>query len=294
MKPQLFIFPGNDDLGNKLLNRTGFQPGAATLRRFPDGECYVRILSNVVDKPVYILCSLHQPDDKLSMLYFFSRLAKQLGAQSVTFLAPYLGYMRQDKAFQAGEAVTADLFAELLSGWVDALVTVDPHLHRHHHLSEIYRIPAHAIHAGAPIVDYIRKHVSNPVLIGPDEESKQWVAAIAAQAGCEFLVLKKERHGDRDVRVSVPDAPKIRNHTAVLVDDIISTGHTMMETARHLRERNLPAPVCIGVHGIFAGNAWQEMQAAGIKTIVTSNTIPHPTSVLDVSGLLADQLSKTT
>lgn len=273
------------------MQQGSFEAGKATLRRFPDGESYVRILSSVRKKKVYLFCTLHQPDDKLMLLYFFSKTAKEMGAKSVTLLAPYLAYMRQDKAFHPGEAVTSGLFAQLLSSWLDALVTIDPHLHRHHDLSEIYSIPTTVLHAGPLIVDYIKNHIPNPVLIGPDEESKQWVAAIAGQAGCDFFVLKKERFGDREVRVSVPDAPKFRQHTPVLVDDIISTGRTMMETAGHLREHGIQPPVCIGVHAVFAAHALEDMRQAGIRTIVTTNTIPHVTNGLDVSGLLAEWIS---
>ncbi len=290
MDYQLFCFPENEPLGRQLLDHPGLQAGEATLRRFPDGESYARLRSDVQGKKVAVLCTLHQPDDKLMLLYFFSRLARQQGAQSVTLIAPYLAYMRQDKAFQPGEAVTSELFAGLLSDWVDALVTVDPHLHRHRSLSEIYHIPTQVVHVEPLIVRYLEKHVSRPVLIGPDEESRQWVAGVAEKAGCPFLVLQKERLGDREVRVAVPEAPKFRQHTPVLVDDIISTGRTMLETARHLQEHGLPPPVCIGVHAVFAGHAWREMQEAGIRQVVTSNTIAHPTNKLDVAGLLIDGL----
>jgi ribose-phosphate pyrophosphokinase len=290
MKPLLFPFPGNEDLGQKLLRRTDCALGEATLRRFPDGESYVRIQSDVRGKAIYVLCTLRQPDDQLMMLYFFAQTAKQLGAKSVTLIAPYLAYMRQDKAFQPGEAVSSDLFGRLLSGWVDALVTIDPHLHRHQDLSEIYRIPTSVLHATPLIVDYLSKHVPNPIVIGPDAESKQWVAAVAAAANCGFSVLQKERFGDREVKVSLPDAARLRQHTPVLVDDIISTGRTMIETAAHLRNQGISAPVCIGVHAVFAGDALREMRQAGIQTIITTNTIPHLTNELDVSGLLADNL----
>ena len=277
-------------MGENLLNRPGYRIGKAILRRFPDRESYVRILTDVKGENVDILCTLHQPDDKLMMIYFFSQLAKQLGAKSVRLIAPYLAYMRHDKEFHPGEAVTSDLFAQLLGSWIDELITIDPHLHRHPRLSDIYDIPTTVLHAGPLIVDHIRKHLSKPVLIGPDEESKQWVAAIASQVGCDFLVLKKERLGDRTVRIDVPDAPKFRDHSPVLVDDIISTGHTMMETAGHLNEHGIPPPVCIGVHAVFAGNAWKEMLAAGIRHIVTTNTIAHPSNAIDVSELLTSGL----
>lgn len=287
---QLFCLPGNENLGKKLLSSLQFEEGKAVFRRFPDGESYVRLLSDVKGKQVVVLCSLHQPDDKLMMLYFFSRQAKYMGARSVTLAAPYLAYMRQDKAFHPGEAVSSNLFAELLSDWVDALVTVAPHLHRHAHLSDIYRIPTKVIHAEPLIVQYLQKKIEKPVLIGPDAESKQWVAKVAEKAGCPFSILKKERLGDRKVSIHLSEASKFRKHTLVLVDDIISTGHTMIETTRHLKEEGFQPPICIGVHAVFAGPAWQEMQQAGIQKIITTNTILHPTNKLDVSEHLADGL----
>jgi ribose-phosphate pyrophosphokinase len=292
MKPLLFCSPGNEHLRDKLLTQADLEAGEAIFRRFPDGESYIRILSAVQGREVLLLSSLHQPDEKLLMLYFFARTAKVLGARSVTLLAPYLAYMRQDKAFHPGEAITSDLFADWLSEWVDALVTIDPHLHRHHDLGEIYRIPTTVLHAGPLVVDYIKHHIRNPILIGPDEESKQWVEATAQAVGCDFTVLKKERLGDREVRVSVPDAVRVRQFTPVLVDDIISTGRTMVETALHLREYGIPAPVCIGIHAVFAGDALEALYQSGIRQIITTNTIPHPTNALDVSQLLVDVLRR--
>jgi len=294
MEPLLFSFPGNETLSRQLLKKAGVHAGESSLRRFPDGESYVRIHSDVRDREVYVLCTLHRPDDKLMMLYFFTKTLREQGARAVTLIAPYLAYMRQDKAFQPGEAVSADLFAQLLSGWVDALVTIDPHLHRHFNLDEIYTIPTSVLRAEPLIVDYIKNHIPDPILIGPDAESKQWVAAIAKRAGCPFSVLTKERLGDRKVKVSVPDTPSFRQHTPILVDDIISTGRTMIETASHLLKQDIQAPICIGIHAVFAGLALQEMRQAGIQSILTTNTIPHPTNKLDVSGLLADWINRRT
>jgi ribose-phosphate pyrophosphokinase len=288
MNSQLFFLPGNEIFAKKLLSHPHFEAGEVVFRRFPDQESYVRLLSDVRGRRVVLLCTLHEPDEKLMMLYVFSKLAKQMGAKSVILAAPYLAYMRQDKAFHAGEAVTASMFGQLLSAWVDALITIDPHLHRYHRLSDIYRIPTRLVHAEPLIVQYIQKHIAKPVLIGPDMESKQWVAAVAQKAGCPFSILKKERLGDRKVRIHFPAASQFREHTPVLVDDIISTGHTMMETTRHLHQQGLQTPICIGVHAVFSGNAWKEMKQAGIQKIITTNTIPHPTNELDMSDILAE------
>lgn len=287
MTPIVLALPENEALAASLSIEIGGERGAAEIRRFPDGETYVRLDSPVAGQEIVLVCTLDRPDEKLLPLLFLARLAKELGAARVGLVAPYLSYMRQDRRFKAGEAVTSAYFAEIISRSVDWLVTVDPHLHRRSSLKEIYAIPARALGAAPLVSAWIRDRVKNPLLVGPDEESGQWVAAVAIAAGAPYIVLQKERHGDRDVKVSVPEVDRWRGHTPVLVDDIISTGRTMIETAHHLRAAGMPAPVSVGIHGVFAANALAEMRTAGIAEIVTCNTIPHETNRIDVAPLLA-------
>ena len=276
-----------DGIADRLGATLGATMGQITTRRFPDGESYVRIESDVKGREVILLASLADPDDKILQVLYTAALARDLGASSVRLVAPYLPYMRQDTRFHSGEAVTSTYFARLLSQWADDLVTVDPHLHRRSSLGEIYSIPTYAAHAAALISAWIKQNVEKPLLVGPDEESAQWVAAVAMDAGAPHIVLEKTRRGDRDVDVSVPQVEKWRDATPVLVDDIISTARTMIETVGHLREAGLAPPVCIGVHGLFADNAYRDLQESGVARIVTSNTVPHKTNAIDVSGLLA-------
>lgn len=147
------------------------------------------------------------------------------------------------------------------------------------------------MHAAPLVAAWIRGNVEKPVLIGPDEESAQWVAAVAQDADAPHVVLDKTRRGDREVEVSLPQLERWRAHTPVLVDDIISTARTMIETVGHIRAQKLPGPVCIGVHGIFAGTAYSDLGAAGAARVVTCNTIPHQSNAIDVSGLLAEAIS---
>jgi ribose-phosphate pyrophosphokinase len=230
---------------------------------------------------------LGRPDDKFLPLMFAAAAARELDAAKVGLVSPYLAYMRQDRRFQPGEAVTSTYFARLLSSQIDWLVTVDPHLHRRESLAEIYSIPTQVMHAAPLISDWIRAEVKRPLLIGPDSESEQWVAAVACNAGAPHVVLWKMRRGDRDVEVSVPDVARWRDHTPVLVDDIVSTGRTMIETIGHLKREGMQPPVCIGVHGIFAVEAFSDLMAAGAGRVVTTNTIPHMTNSIDVTALLA-------
>lgn len=288
MKTILFPLPGNEELAKALAVKLKAEMGEATIRRFPDGESYVRILSDVKGKKVVLVCSLHQPDEKLLPLYFLSNVAKDLGAKCTCLVAPYLAYMRQDKIFHKGEGVTSRYFARLVSGFADSLVTVDPHLHRISSLGEVYSIPTEVVHAADAISNWIKKHIENPVLVGPDSESEQWVSEVAKNAGAPFLVLEKTRHGDRDVEVSVPQVEAFKNHTPVLVDDIISTARTMIETVGHLKKADMKAPVCIGVHAVFSGNAFWDLLHSGVEKVVTCNTIPHASNAIDLSGLYVD------
>jgi len=213
-------------------------------------------------------------------------------AGRIGLVAPYLGYMRQDKKFQQGEAVTADIFAAFLSQTVDWLVTIDPHLHRHKKLDEIYSIPSMAIHANDLIAEWIRANINRPLLIGPDAESAQWVSQVAKKADAPFEILTKVRHGDRNVVVSIPNVEAYHNHTPVLIDDIISTAGTMIKTVKHLKDAGMKPPVCIGVHGIFAGSAYENLLACGVEKIVTSNSISHKSNGISIENIITAAVVK--
>lgn len=282
----LFSLPALGAMAGDIQAGCGAVRGEYEMRHFPDGETYVRVLSDVKGAEVAVLWQLHQPDSNVLPLLMLVNTLKDLGAKRVGLVAPYLAYMRQDKRFHAGEGISQRYFARLLSQQVDWLVTVDPHLHRISALGEVYTIPALAMTAVEPMANWIRTHVANPMVIGPDGESEQWAASVAKAAGCPCEVLSKERFGDRDVKVSLPHVDNYRGHTPVLVDDIISTGKTMIQAAQHLMDAGLSAPVCIGVHGIFAAGAQQEMAAAGLK-VVTCDSIADHTNAIALGPLLA-------
>lgn len=290
MRPLVFSLPENESLAASLVRELDAEPGSVETRRFPDGESYVRILSQVSGRDCLLVATLDRPDDKILPLSFLATTARELGAARVTLIAPYLAYMRQDRRFQPGECVTSACFARFLSGWINGLVTIDPHLHRRSSLEEIYTVPCKTLHAAPLISRWIREQVENPLLVGPDVESEQWVAEVARAAGSPWVVLKKERLGDREVRISVPDLERWLDRTPVLVDDIISTARTMIETVHHLLRAGLPSSVCVGVHAVFAGSAYADLQAAGAARIVTCNTIPHESNGIDVTPLIASTL----
>ncbi len=287
MRPLLVALRTNDGLSEKLAEAAGAELARVKIRRFPDRETYLRYDTSPVGRAVVVLCSLDRPDGKFLPLLFAAAAARDLGAASVGLVSPYLAYMRQDRRFQPGEAVTSTYFARTLAREIDWIVTVDPHLHRRTSLSEIYSVPNVALHATPMIADWIRGNVDRPLIVGPDEESRQWVAAVASNAGAPSVVLRKIRRGDRDVEVSVPDIELWRGHTPVIVDDIVSTARTMIETVGHLTRVGMRPPVCIAVHGLFEGRAYRSLLKAGASRVVTSNTIPHESNAIDVTDLLA-------
>lgn len=288
MRPLILAYPGNEALGSQMANLLAGDLAEFSLRKFPDGESYVQFLNPTKDRDVVLVCSLDRPDGKVLPLIFLAETARELGAASVGLVAPYLAYLRQDRRFHEGEGITSHYFAKLLSAHLDWLVTVDPHLHRISGLSQVYSIPNRVVHAAPEISRWLQENVERPFLIGPDSESRQWVEGIAASLQAPFVVCEKERLGDRQVKVTVPLDRLDPDHTPVLVDDIISTGRSMVAALVQVKQVTGMAPLCIGVHAVFAEHAHRELLAAGAKRVVTCNTIAHASNDIDLSLPLSD------
>jgi ribose-phosphate pyrophosphokinase len=290
LSPLLLCFEGRAPFADALARLCGLQPVAVGLHRFPDGESLVRIEQRVAGRDCIVFCTLRDPDAILFPLLSAAYTLRELGARSVGLLAPYLAYMRQDKRFNTGEAVSSRPFAQLISTHFDWLITVDPHLHRYPRLDTIYRLQNTVVSAVPLMADWVRRNVDKPLLVGPDAESLQWVGAVAEMAGAPFVVLQKQRHGDEDVDIDVPDVGRWLGRTPVLVDDILSTGHTLAKTVRALCALGFPSPVCLAVHAVFAGDAQSRLAHAGAARLITANTIAHPTNAVDLSGPVARAL----
>ena len=194
--PLLIAMASNERLAAELADDLHYELGHLDTRQFPDGETYLRFATSPEARSVAIVCTLAHPNEKFLPLVFAAATARELGASKVGLISPYLAYMRQDQRFNAGEAVTSRQVAHLISEAFDWMVTVDPHLHRYNALGEIYSIPTRVIHAAPLISQWIRTNIANPLIIGPDSESEQWVAAVASDADAPYCVLEKLRHGD--------------------------------------------------------------------------------------------------
>lgn len=284
-KPLLFNLSAHP-LGMPLAAALGADTGQLQRRQFPDGESYLRIIDDVAGRDCVILADLAHPDPQFLPLVFLSESLREFGARQVGLVAPYLSYMRQDIRFNPGEALTSAIFARQVSGLVDWLVTVDPHLHRWHSLDQIYSIPTRVVH-GATLLGQWLAGQQQLLLVGPDAESEQWVSAIAALSGHPFVVGSKERLGDRKVVVTLPDLAPWRTHTAFIIDDVISSGHTVLQCIDALKVQGIARIGCACVHGLFADAADRALREAGLDMLASTNTIAHPTNQIDISGLLA-------
>lgn len=289
--PIVFSLFGNEALTKSICENMGYKIGSINIHTFPDEETGIKITTPVKDKDVIFVANLVHPNSKILPLIFAAETARALGAQKITLIAPYLPYMRQDIQFHPGESITSQYFSKLISHYFDKLITVDPHLHRVHALSEIYSIPAIALHATDCIGEWIKTNVPNGILIGPDEESSQWVSQIAHSINKPFIILEKMRYDDHHVTVSAPNIDKYQSYSPILVDDIISTAVTMIETIHHLKVLNMKPPICIGVHALFSGQAYEALLLSGAQQVVSCNTIDHVSNQINIANLIATALS---
>lgn len=290
MKPLLFNLYTDTQLATSFSRVIKADIADLIQRQFPDGETYLQVITDCKQRDIVILINLHQPDSKLLPLIFLCDTLRDMDAKSIKLVSPYLPYMRQDIRFHAGEALTSRTFAHLLSNYIDTLITIDPHLHRYHHLEEIYSVKSYALQATPLIAEWVKGNVEKPLVVGPDSESEQWAAAAAAMIDCPYLILEKQRFGDKNVKVSAPNAQRYLQHTPVLIDDIISTGRTMIRTSEALEAEGLKQAICIAVHALFSDDAYQLMRKAPIAQIISCNTVPHESNGIDISSLLCEPL----
>jgi ribose-phosphate pyrophosphokinase len=283
-------FPEYSESAQKLARAAGLDFAEIQVHRFPDGESLVRLPERVPEH-IFICRSLNQPNEKLVELILAASTSRELGATKVALVAPYLGYMSQDMAFCPGEAVSQQIVGNLLANLFDALITVDPHLHRVQRIEDAVPVPiALALTATDAMSDYLGNKLQDPMLLGPDEESQQWVSAIAGQNRLEFHVASKLRFGDSDVTVSLPDAD-YRGRHIVLVDDVISTGRTIESAIAALKPHQPGSITVMVTHALFAGDALARLKNAGADDIWSTDSISHSTNRIGLAAVMAPAIS---
>lgn len=288
------LIVGYDDYRTQAQNlANALQMPYREIRRhtFPDGESLIQV---PVELPqhVVLIRSLNQPNDKLIELLFSVSALRQHGARRVTLVAPYLCYMRQDIENQPGEAVSQRVIGQLLADHFDDVITVDPHLHRVQRLDEAIPIRnARAVSASEIIGRFIASRYKAGILLGPDSESEQWVREIATKIGFSYAVATKIRSGDKVVEVTIPQR-NYADQSIILIDDMISTGRTLVQASGKLLQAGVSQVDAIITHPLFCSDAEQFMRQSGITHIWSTDSITHPTNAIVLAELLADAIKQ--
>lgn len=276
--------------GEALAQELGLPFSLIDIHRFPDGESKVTLPADLDDE--IILCrSLDHPNDKLIELLLIANTARLQGVKTITLVAPYLCYMRQDIAFHPGEAVSQKIIGSFIAELFERVITVDPHLHRIDRLDQaIPRREAIALGTASLMGEFLAKNTANPLLVGPDGESEQWVRAIAEPGALDYAVATKERLGDREVVVKLPDH-NYHQHEVILVDDMISTGRTLINVARQLKKQGAETIHCLVTHALFSDDVTAALHQAGITHVWSTDSIRHASNAVPLAKLLASAIN---
>jgi ribose-phosphate pyrophosphokinase len=287
--PAIHAFADTARFAGRLADALGAAVVPVDLHHFPDGESRVRVHVPVARHAVLVR-SLHDPNAKLVETVLAADALRRAGARRVTLVAPYLPYMRQDAVFAPGEPISQRVIGACLGHAFDGVLTVEAHLHRIDRLDAVIAGHARALTAAPVLAQWVRRTGRDCVVVGPDAESEPWVRAIARAGGTPWLIGQKERLQDRTVRIRFPCRPLQRR--AVIVDDIASSGATLAAAARALRRLGAQTVDAVAVHAIFAPGALRRIHAAGVRRLVSCDTIPHPTNAIRCAPLVAAALAK--
>lgn len=283
----LLGFDDYETQSRALAEALGMSCQIVKLHRFPDGEDKLTLPASLPEQIIFCR-SLDHPNAKLLELLLAAKTARELGAKVLTLVAPYLCYMRQDKAFQPGEAISQRIVGKFLAELFDNVITVDPHLHRIQYLQ--LAVPAKnavTLSATSLMAAFVAERLTNPVLLGPDSEARQWVASVAEPNNLTYGVCEKVRSGDRKIEITLPEID-LQGRNVVLIDDIASSGQTLAVAIRECFSRDARNVDVLVTHAMFAGDAIQRMQQAGVRNIWSTDSISHESNVIPLKGILRD------
>jgi ribose-phosphate pyrophosphokinase len=275
----------------RLAARLGLPLREIALHRFPDGE--IRVTVGHAASTTIIYAPLDQPNDKLIALLFAAEALRRAGATRLVLVAPYLCYMRQDAAFGEGESISQRAVGRLIAGMVDRVITVDAHLHRTPDIGTVFPgIEAENLSAMPAIARALRSTGIDPATIvaGPDAEARPWVSDLASQLGLARMVAQKIRRDDRSVEISFAGSAPIAGRPVLLVDDIVSSGGTLMTCAKVLAAAGATAVDAVMTHALFPPDMAAAFAKAGIRSIRSTSSVPHPTNAIPLDELLAAAL----
>ncbi|MBM3552851.1 MAG: ribose-phosphate diphosphokinase [Alphaproteobacteria bacterium] len=292
MKPVAIQYlPSSAAEARRIAARLGLETDEIAIHTFPDGE--IRVGVGPPASVTIVFASLDRPNDKLLALLFAAEALRRGGARRLALVAPYLCYMRQDAAFQPGEAISQRVIGSLLASAFDRIVTVDAHLHRTTDIREAFpNIDADNLSAMPVIADALRMTGFDPatIVVGPDSESEIWVSDLAGRLGLPHLAARKIRRGDRSVEIDLPDPKAVAGRSILLVDDLVSSGGTLTACARALTAAGAKTIDAVVTHALFPPATMDAFARAGIRSVRSTSSVLHPSNAFALDALLAAAL----
>jgi len=259
----------------------------ATYKRFPDDEFYVRVLDDISGEDVMIVQTAY-PDQKIVELLLMQDAVHDAGAKKITVVLPYFGYSRQDKKFEEGEAISSRAVAQHISMHADCVVTVDPHKQ---HILKFFTVPAYSCSAVSTIAQHLKEKNIDFVL-APDKGAKDRAKEAATLIDCEYDYLEKTRIDGTTVKVT-PKKLDARGKHVAIIDDIISTGGTMANSIKELKNQGAKTVSVACTHGLFVGGAKEKLLSADCDEIISTDTIETEFSKVSAADCIAEVLLKT-
>jgi ribose-phosphate pyrophosphokinase len=289
MKKIIIACSGAEHIAKKIASKLKSEYSKLYIKKFPDNELNIRFLKDVKKKKVILIQSFYNNiNEKIIETLFAAYTLKDLKAKKIILLALYFPYLRKDTRFRKGDCISAQVIAKLFKIF-DRILIVEPHLHRIKNLKKSFP-NATRISVVEDISNYLKK-IKNPYFIGPDIESLQWASHVSQLLGKKATILKKKRYTSKKVKINLNKKINLGDKNVIIVDDIISTGHTMLETIKALKRKEKPKEFyCIAVHGIFTNNALKKLSKT--SKIVTCNTIPSKVAKIDISCTLTKSIEK--
>jgi ribose-phosphate pyrophosphokinase len=279
--------PGSIDLADKIARRLGADLAVASLRIFSDGESSIKL--GTVGKNCIIVQSTNPPTDThLIQLLMMAKKCTDDGAQDICAVIPYLGYARQDRAFLDGEVVSISLVAKLFESMgLKHVITVDIHSE----LAMSYFGSIQNVSSVPLLADYASKmRLHDPIAVSPDSGGTNRAKEFARHLNIDVLVLKKSRHrmtGDVTVEESLDNNIDISKRDAIVIDDIISSGGSLIKAAEVLNKKGVGKIYAMCAHALLINDAAQKIKSAGVEDIVSTNSVPSQYSKVDLSPELA-------
>jgi ribose-phosphate pyrophosphokinase len=282
----------NPPLAQEIADQIGMPLADLTVRRFADGEIFVRLNQNARGRDVFIIQPTPPPAETIMELLLLIDAAKRASGARVTAIVPYFGYARQDRKDQPRVAIGAKLVANLIeAAGADKVLGIDFHTHQ---IQGFFDVPVDHLYAAPVLTRYFRSlDLNDPVVVAPDVGAAKMARGFARRVNASFAIIDKRRpaHNVAEVMQVVGE---VEGRSCIIVDDMIDTAGTLESVVYALRDRGAKAIYAAATHALLSGPAVERLQNAPVQEVVVTNTLHVPESkrfaklkILSIAELLA-------